>query len=107
MDPNSVDYRRMILNCLREDVTNHRIAQENIHDRIRQALARARENLERIRQLNVEIQEMKVTVENALAEITEQENVELVDPLQTQCELQDVSYEDIIGNESNDEISQQ
>lgn len=57
----------MILECLRENSANMRIEQANLRDRITQALVRARTSLLCIRQLNIELQEMKLTVDNALA----------------------------------------
>ncbi|EDW70236.1 uncharacterized protein [Drosophila virilis] len=86
MDLYNIEHRLMILECLRENSSNMRIEQENLRERISQALVRARTSLMCIRQLNIELQEMKVTVENALAtdlqiieEIVEPELVEDTD----------------------------
>ncbi|TDG51219.1 hypothetical protein AWZ03_002306 [Drosophila navojoa] len=66
MDLYDIESRLMILDCLRENSVNMRIEQMNLKDRISQALVRARSSLLCIRQLNFELQEMKLAVDNAL-----------------------------------------
>lgn len=67
MDLYDIENRLMILDCLRENSANMRIEQTNLKDRISQALVRARSSLRCIRQLNFELQEMKLSVDNVLA----------------------------------------
>ncbi|XP_017862568.1 PREDICTED: uncharacterized protein LOC108613546 [Drosophila arizonae] len=67
MDLYDMENRLMVLDCLRENSANMRIEQTNLKDRISQALVRARSSLLCIRQLNFELQEMKLAVDSALA----------------------------------------
>ncbi|XP_034658374.1 uncharacterized protein LOC117895086 [Drosophila subobscura] len=69
----NTSYRCMILECLRENAANMRIEHQALCDRIRIALQTSRESLRRIENMNHQLQEIKVTVHNALASISQPE----------------------------------
>ncbi|XP_022211322.2 uncharacterized protein LOC111066779 [Drosophila obscura] len=76
----TTSHRCMLLECLRENAANMRIEHQALCDRISIALQTSRESLRRIEAMNHQLQEIKVTVHNALASISEPEpaDVEIV-----------------------------
>lgn len=68
-----IDYRAMVLECLRENATNMRIEHEDLGRRISIALEKSRESLACIENMNMELRKMKETVLTSLGNLNEPE----------------------------------
>lgn len=72
-----IDYRAMVLECLRENATNMRVEHEDLGRRISIALEKSRESLACIENMNMELRKMKETVLSSLGNLNSLPDSEL------------------------------
>ncbi|XP_017068228.1 uncharacterized protein LOC108105944 [Drosophila eugracilis] len=77
--------RSILLECLRENATNMRVEHEDLGRRIAISLAASRKTLELIENMNVELEQMKHTIQNAINNVRRHEYCE--DPCQRLLEI--------------------